>query len=582
MSTAKKLWHLLIPEQRIAAVWLLLLMLLGMALETLGVGLVIPALALMTDATATNLSLLQPVLSFQGHFSQGAFVLLGMLILGTVYAGKALLLTLLAWRQSAFVFWVQADLSHRLFAGYLRVPYSFHLERNSAQLISSATTQVNSIVGVVQQSLIVIAEMMVIFGISMLLLWVEPLGALMVVTTFGIAGWIFNRITKNRTTKWGRAHYFHEGLRVQHLQQGLGGVKEIKLLGRESGFLAQYQMHNEGAAQAGRRQFALQALPRIWMELLAVWALVALVSIMVMRGKPLAELLPTLGLFAAAAFRLMPSVNRVLTSFQSVRFALPAIHVLDAEFRHFGSESADSRTERPAFVHELILEGLDFRYPHAEREALKGVSLVIPRGSSIGFIGGSGAGKSTLIDIILGLLSPCDGSVKVDGVDIRGNLRGWQSQIGYVPQSIFLTDDTMRRNVAFGLPDNEIDSDAVWRAIRAAQLEDFVKSLPGGLETEVGERGVRLSGGQRQRIGIARALYHDPEVLVLDEATSSLDTDTERGIMDAVIKLHGQKTVLIVAHRLTTIAHCDKVFRLSDGSLTDATSACTEISKESA
>jgi len=212
---------------------------------------------------------------------------------------------------------------------------------------------------------------------------------------------------------------------------------------------------------------------------------------------------------------------------------------------------------------------MTFRYPGTEIFALQDISLSISKGSSVGFIGGSGAGKSTLVDILLGLLFPVSGAVTVDGVNIQSNLRGWQDRIGYVPQSIFLTDDTLRRNVAFGLPESQIDDSAVWRALEYAQLDEFVRELPQRLETVVGERGVRLSGGQRQRIGIARALYHDPNVLVLDEATSSLDTTTESGVMEAVRSLHGQKTILIVAHRLSTVAHCDHVFRLGNGKLAD-------------
>jgi ABC-type multidrug transport system fused ATPase/permease subunit len=570
VNPQKKLWQLLTQGQRRAATLLLVLMLIGMIFETLSIGLIVPALALMAAPNVANSPWLRPLFDLLGHPSQGALVLVGMATLGLVYVGKSAFLTFLAWRQSTFVFWVQSNLSHRLFSGYLHQPYAFHLERNSAQLISNATTQIGAITGVVQQGLIVVAEALVICGISLLLLWVEPIGASLVVTTLGFAGWFFNRKTKIRTTNWGRSHYFHEGLRIQHLQQGLGGVKEVKMLGREDGFLAQYQTHNEGAAKAGQRQFTLQALPRIWMELLAVWGLVALIAAMIMCGKPLADLLPTLGLFSAAAFRLMPSVNRVLTSFQSVRFALPAIDILHGEFSRFGREAAPEDAKRLPFREAIMIENLDFNYPTDDRRVLHSISLTIPRGSAVGFIGGSGAGKSTLIDVILGLLFPVGGTIKVDGVDIRQNLRGWQGQIGYVPQSIFLIDDTLRRNVAFGLPDEVIDDAAIWRAIRAAQLEDFVNSLPNGLETEVGERGVRLSGGQKQRIGIARALYHDPEVLVLDEATSALDTDTERGVMDAVVSLHGRKTVLIVAHRLSTVEHCDKVFRLEGGCLKEA------------
>ena len=290
---------------------------------------------------------------------------------------------------------------------------------------------------------------------------------------------------------------------------------------------------------------------------------------MIWRGKPLEALLPTLGLFTAAAFRLMPSVNRVLAGFQSLRFTLPVVDTLHSEFRLFNATIAPKHGQPLPFKHALTLHQVSFQYPSTEAQALRGVSLTIPLGASVGFIGGSGAGKSTLVDIILGLLTPVSGTVKVDGIDIQTNLRGWQDQIGYVPQSIYLTDDTLRRNVAFGLPADQIDEAAVWRAIQAAQLEQFVNDLPQGLDTPVGEHGIRLSGGQRQRIGIARALYHDPRIMVLDEATSSLDTATEREVMEAVRALQGNKTLLIVAHRLSTTEHCGRLFRLEQGRLVE-------------
>lgn len=545
-------------------------MLIGMMLETLGIGLVVPALSLMTQGDlAVNYPTLAPWLHSLNTHSREWLVIAGMLTLVGVYAIKALFLAFLAWRQASFVYGLQSHLSQRLFAGYLRQPYTFHLQRNSAQLIRNTIGQVGDITNVIQQSLIMITEILVLFGTSVLLLIVEPLGALLVVSTLGFAAWGFNRLTRSRILRWGKARQVHEGLRIQHLQQGLGGAKDVKLLGRESDFLAQYRLHNTSSARIGQRQSTLQALPRLWLELLAVTGLAALVLVMIKQGKPLAALLPTLGLFAAAAFRVMPSITRVLGAIQNVNFSLPVINTLYSEFGLLDATKVPQQGLPLPLTRVLTLDQISFCYPAAATLALCGVSLSIPRGTSVGFIGGSGAGKSTLVDIILGLLTPDSGVVKVDGMDIQTHLRSWQDQIGYVPQTIYLTDDTLRRNVAFGLPTEQIDETAVWRAIRAAQLEQFVNDLPQGLDTLVGERGIRLSGGQRQRIGIARALYHDPAVLVLDEATSSLDTTTERGVMEAVNALHGDKTILIVAHRLSTVEYCDRLYRLEQGKVVE-------------
>lgn len=570
MTILQKLWQTLSPEQQRSAVVLLCLMLIGMVLEMLGVGLVIPALAVMTQSSLVDdYPIMRLLMNHLGNPPQEQLVILAMLVMLGAYAVKFLCLGFLVWRQSSFVFGLQASLSLRLFAGYLHQPYIFHLQRNSAQLIRNIAGEVCLFTSVTQSVILVITEGLVMLGITTLLFIVEPFGTLIVVTTFGLAGGGFHFFTRRSILRWGESRQYHDGLGLQHLQQGLGGVKDVKLLDRADDFLAQYQRHNLGSAQASQRQSALQAFPRLWLEFLAVSGLTILVLVMIEQGKPLQALMPTLGLFGAAAFRLMPSVNRILNAFQNTRYALPVIDSLHRELCLLQVLPVPRHDQILLFNQSIQLENISFRYPSADSLSLCAINLSIPKGSMVGFIGQSGAGKSTLVDIILGLLTPDSGVMKVDGVDIQTNLRGWQCQIGYVPQSIFLTDDTLRRNVAFGLANDQIDEVAVQRAICAAQLEEFVASLPDGLETMVGERGVRLSGGQRQRIGIARALYHDPAVLLLDEATSSLDTATERGVMDAVCNMQGEKTILIVAHRLSTVEHCDYLVRLQQGKIVE-------------
>ena len=558
-------------EQRNAIV-LLGLMLIGMMLETLGVSLVIPALALLTQHDiALRYPAFQLVLDALGNPSQQTLVICGMLLLVGVYLIKAIFLALLAWWQLRFAYGVQAQISQRLFTVYLHQPYTFHLQRNSAQLIRNVINEVSMITGnAILPVMMLLTEGLVLIGLCGLLLAVEPQGALMVVSVLGAAAWGFHRLTRRNIEQWGKARQYHEGLRLQHLQQGLGGAKDVKMFGREADFLQQYRVHNYQSAHVAQMQSTLQQLPRLWLELLAVSGLAILVISMLVQNRALEAVLPTLGLFAAAAFRLMPSVSRILGAVQALRYGMPMIDVLHAELNLKIPETAGNLTPSAPFHSSMELSHVSYTYPAAASAALKEISLLIKRGESVGFIGASGAGKSTLVDIILGLLTPDRGVMRVDAKDIQQNLRNWQDQIGYVPQSIYLTDDTLRRNVAFGLPDDQIDDAAVKRAIQSAQLEDFVRSLPDGLMTMVGERGIRLSGGQRQRIGIARALYHDPAVLLLDEATSSLDTETERGVVQAVKALKGNKTILIVAHRLSTVEHCDRLFRIENGKLVTA------------
>ena len=568
---ANKVWSMLTHSEQRNAIVLLGLMLIGMMLETLGVGLVIPALTLLTQSDiAHSYPAFQAVLRSLGNPSQQALVIGGMLVLVGVYLIKALFLAFLVWWQLRFAFGVQAQLSQRLFTVYLRQPYTFHLQRNSAQLIRNVINEVSMITGnAILPVMMLLTEGMVLIGLCVLLLTVEPQGALIVVSVLGAAAWGFHRLTHSSIERWGNARQYHEGLRLQHLQQGLGGAKDVKMFGREADFLQQYRIHNDQSAHVAQMQSTLQQLPRLWLELLAVSGLAILVISILAQNRSLESVLPTLGLFAAAAFRLMPSVSRILGAVQALRYGTPMIDVLHAELNLAIPDVAINQKPSAPFHSSMELSHVSYTYPGAASAALKDISLLIKRGESVGFIGASGAGKSTLVDIILGLLNPDTGEMRVDGKDIQQNLRNWQDQIGYVPQSIYLTDDTLRRNVAFGLPDEQIDDAAVKRAVQSAQLNDFVSSLPDGLMTMVGERGIRLSGGQRQRIGIARALYHDPSVLLLDEATSSLDTATELGVMQAVKALQGSKTILIVAHRLSTVEHCDRLYRMEKGVLVD-------------
>ena len=565
----QKLWFMLTPTQHRGVIFLFGLMLIGMALEMLGVGLVFPILTLIVkDNIASDYPILEPLLNRLGNPDQGKLVIFAMLAFLGVVLTKVLFLSFLAWQQANFSLKIYTNFSFRLFTLYLRQPYAFHLQRNSAQLIRNAMNQVAGLTGAMEAFMMIATESLVLLGILALMCFVEPVGAFGVTGIFGLASWGFYRFTKKHINRWGKEYQHHEGLKIQYLQEGLGAVKDIKLLGREKEFIDRYQVSSLGSALNSKKDALVRSFPRFGLELLAATGITLIVFLMITQNRTMDSLVATLGLFAAATFRIMPSVNRLLSATQNVRFKWPAVNNLHKEFCLVEEKPLKGYSPLP-FKEALVLENISFQYPSAEALVLNKISLSIRQGESVGFIGSTGAGKSTLVDIILGLLVPVSGVVKVDGVDIQTNPRGWQDRIGYVPQAIFLTDDTIRRNVAFGLSDDQVKDTVVWSSLRSAQLEQFVKGLPEGLDTQIGEGGVRLSGGQRQRVGIARALYHNPSVLVLDEATSSLDITTEGEFIDAVRALKGDKTLIIVTHRLTTVEHCDYLFRFENGKIVE-------------
>jgi ATP-binding cassette, subfamily B, bacterial PglK len=565
MRTLTAVWEILTPSQRTRAFALLGLMLIGMVFELIGIGMVIPALAFMVqEPTAISGMLPKAIDDWVLRTPPHELLLYGLGALLAVYVLKSVFLAFLAYSQARFVAGVQAVLSERLFTGYLGQPWQYHLRHNSAELVRNIDN-VQGFAITCTMLLILTAESLVICGIIGLLVWCEPMGAVVVAAVLGTSTFIYDRITRNRLGRWGTLRYQHAAEYLKHMQQGLGGAKDVKVLGCEHHFIRRFAYHVNVMARMAGRQSLFQQIPRLWYELLAVAALCILTAVMLWQGRPMRAFVPTLGLFATAAFRLLPSVNRLAMAVQQIRFGQAQTETLRAELQDTRDFLGTARVSPLGIGRAVRLADVTYRYEGGHANALSNVSLVIPRGQSIGFIGESGSGKSTLVDVILGLLPPMSGNVLVDDVDIHDNLSGWLANVGYVPQSIFLTDDTIRRNVAFGVDDECVDETAVDRAIRAARLDEFVGSLPAGKQTVVGERGVRLSGGQRQRIGIARALYRDPQVLILDEATSALDGPTEKEVMAAVNALHGQKTLIIVAHRLTTVANCDVLYRLENG-----------------
>jgi ABC-type multidrug transport system fused ATPase/permease subunit len=551
-------------EQR-ALGGLFALMLVGTLLETLSVGLLIPVLSVLTS-TSSNIKF--PFGTLHTDLDRSTIiwiVVIGVLI---VYVLKNVFLAVSVWIQRGFLTRLTARFGSQILKSYILQPFSFHLKKNSSTLIRNTQDASVLVAGGIEPLLTLVSEGLIAAALFLVLIVVEPLGTIVVVATLVLATMLFHRISDSKLQRWGTLRQFEKGKIIQTIQQSLGAVKDIQVLNRENWFISEHNRHQEQDGRLLRKIITIQSLPRLWLEVMAIGGLTGLIGVMLSSGNEASEIVPVVGLFAATAFRVLPSINKIVGSKQQLKVSRAAIETIYSDL-HLPTRNVSTAHAAQLSFENIEVVDLVFSYEGIDAPVLSDVNVRVQSGEAVGFVGQSGSGKSTLIDIMLGLLEAKSGSVKINSRDINDVKQSWQQQIGYIPQAIFLMDDSLRRNIAIGIADSDIDEVAVREALKSAQLEDFVASLPEGLDTVVGERGVRLSGGQRQRIGIARALYHRPSVLVLDEATSSLDTETEHGVMQAVRALQGDKTVLIVAHRLSTVEYCDRLYRLDVGRIVD-------------
>ena len=550
-QTIAKLKCILPSEDQHKIIGLVFLMFIGGILELIGVAGVFPIISAITMERVANLKVIVTMCA----------------ILVAVYFIKNIYLMFMYKTIFAFVYNGRSKLSTRLFNVYMKEKYEFHLSRNFSLIQRAVRGDVDGCYIVVRDLLQILSEMIICLILCGLLLFTDPVMALFLSLFMLLCIGTVLVISKRSIKKIGEAEMYHVGKMNQWLMQGIGGIKEIHLSGKENYFVDKYEAHSNISARCNSKQQVLVLMPRMFTETVCIAGIMLWIVISTLNGQNLLELVPTIAVFAVAAFRLLPSVGKINALISECQFFKPRIDFIYEDIsgidENISHETADIGNLE--FNTNLSVENLTFRYANTDKDIFSGISLVIDYGESVGIVGPSGAGKTTLIDVIMGLLSPQDGDIKVDDISIYEKLKSWQRLIGYVPQSIYLSDDTIRANIAFGVPEDEIDDSLVWDVIRKAQLENFVEELPDGINTLVGDRGVRLSGGQRQRIGIARALYNRPEVLILDEATSALDSDTETAVMDAIEHLHGKLTMIIIAHRTSTLKQCDKIYRVENG-----------------
>jgi ABC-type multidrug transport system fused ATPase/permease subunit len=566
-ETIRKAWAVYPKQSKRRVPFVMLLGILGTAVEAFGIGLVIPVMTTMSKASPGNSgSVLQPLFNFFGIQSVGTMVGVAVLSIVVAFMVKNAYQLFYSWYVQRFSNFSSQQLSSMLFRSFLRRPYTFHLQRNSSELLNTVQQEVGMTLGIVTSTTGLLKEILLGGSVAVLMFITEPVAAASTLVILIFGSILYTKVTKPRIAYFGQQRQKIQAPLMRYLLQGFGGVKDIQVLGRAEDFSTQYEAQNLIVQNANLRYRLINQIAPMWTELLAMSGLTVVVWVMVWQGRAPDRIIPLLGLFVIATWRFVPSINNVISLVNSLAYSKPAVESLYNEFEYIKKQNEIVKTQA-VFTDKIEMRNLTFSYANTLAPSLRDVNIVVHKGETVGFIGPSGAGKSTLVDVILGLLPPSSGELLVDDINMHEQNIEWQSTIGYVAQAIYLTDDTIRRNVAFGIAENEIDDVALERALKSAQLWEFVQGLPDKTHSIVGERGIRVSGGQRQRIGIARALYHEPQVLVLDEATSSLDIETETEVMSAIRALQGFKTILIVAHRLSTVQHCDRVYKIEDATI---------------
>ena len=543
-------------------------MVLGAAFEAIGISLVLPLLEIISGSQ----NQVTEFISFHlGLDNQQNVVFFSLITFVFIYLLKGLYLSMLIWVCARFSHQVKAEVSNTLMEKYLHAAYEFHLLKNSAQLIRNLTNEANQLaLNVLNPSLIIISEGLVVMAVGIFLLLAEPQVTIIVMSLLVVLSYFFQHLFGNFSKRIGQIRQHADGLIIQKSQESLGGIKDIKIFDREVTFLEEFRKHNLNSADASAKHYSISQLPRIYLETICVIFISIIIFFLALQGNDFQEIVPVLGVFVLAAFRLLQSANRILSSANALHFADSVVTNLYEEMKILPSKKVktakyDIQRSSIAFQKDIELKDVSYQYPKSKKFSLSNINLIFRKGESIGVIGKSGSGKSTLSDLILGLLKPTTGIINVDGISIYQNIKCWQSLIGCVQQDIFLLDDSIIRNITFGENYSKIDNEKIRSAIKDAKLEELIESLPNGLNTKLGERGLKISGGQKQRIGIARALYRNAPILIFDEATSALDNESESEIVSSIKNLQGKRTIIVIAHRLSTIEHCDRVVELKNG-----------------
>ena len=570
----KKTFNILDIKEKKNFIVLTFLILISTLLETFGITMIIPLVTILVDGNLIeNYPVTEPFIKMLGSPSQVKLLIYVLIFFNLFYFFKLIYLMFLAHLQSLFTLKIQTKMGKKLFSNYLRMPYIFHTSVNSSILIRNTTSEISLLIFVLRGYFTIFQEIFLIVCIGAFLLFYNFQVTIIIILIFVLFASSFYSFLKKKLFKWGKERQKYEAQTLESLQNGFGAIKDIKIFNVQNFFTKIFDKSNFGLALMNKKQYVIQQIPRLFIEFITLLCLTFLIISTIDSSANYSSLLPTLALFGFAAFRLMPSVYRLMNVLQDLKFNAPVITNLSLELENTSKNldlqnlKINDLNKNLGFETLFELKNINFSYDKSEKFSLENINLSISKGMKVGIIGESGSGKSTLADIILGLIKPENGEINIDGIDITKNFDQLRKIISYVPQQIYMTDDTILNNIAFGVQKENINKINFDLAIKNAQIKDYINSLDHKENTRIGEGGVKLSGGQRQRLGIARSLYSNPQIILFDEATSALDMDTESNLMEAIEALSPSKTVIIITHRLSTIKNCDIVYVLNKGKI---------------
>lgn len=584
VTMLQKISFLFDKKQKGQIIGLSIMILIGGALETLGVSMILPVVnVLMDPQSVMDNEYVRRLNTFLHIRSTQQLIILMLSTLIGLFVIKNAYLLLQTYVQNTFVTRNRNRMISRVMREFLNRPYEEYLGADIPTVFRLTDSDIPNAFQLILVMIQLVTELVVSALICIVLVVISPVMSLFIVAIFLGMTLMITKILKPRLNEIGRKNQSIQSRIAKWRIQSIYGLKDVKVLHREEFFVRNYYESGAVGADVARNYAVLNNLPRLLIETVFIAAMLLFIMIYILQGNDIAVLIPQLSAFAVAAIRVMPGTNRINTYLSQIAYSQPCLDYLyenltDAMKQDVnGSVTGIQGTDDTAIAQgrgmqlrdKIVLDHISFTYPNTDKPIFTDAHMEVKRGQSVGIMGPSGAGKSTIVDILLGLLHAQQGTITCDGRNIFDDYAGWLSQIGYIPQSIYLVDESIRDNIAFGIDADQIDDDRIWEVLEEAQLRSFVEELPEGLDTTIGDRGVRISGGQRQRLGIARALYHNPEILVFDEATSALDGDTEKAVMDAVNSFHGRKTMVIIAHRLNTIAKCDVIYKVEGEKITE-------------